>query len=214
MTKIIQILKVTSLTCISLTVFAYWQSFKSKDEKRVQFCQTTKSLTEIAVNQDDLDGVKYREGTIFTQVSLDANKKISVFVFPQALSAKTWSKATPSLIKYIGKGGDNNWREWLIPDNFYLLEVPTKATGLAFGRLCYRNGDVGVQTIKKLEQVSPNKILINDKSYISLPSPLPTINSSHIIVNAGSDRRDILGGKTEVYYTTKKIVSQLGTNKQ
>ncbi|AFY36256.1 hypothetical protein Cal7507_5945 [Calothrix sp. PCC 7507] len=133
-----------------------------------------------------------------------------MIIFPQALSARTWLKTPPLSIQYIGKGGDNNWQEWLHPDNFYLVEVPQNSTGLAFGRLCYRNGDVTVQTIKKLKIISQKKIVINDKIYLSLSSSLPTINSSHIIVNAGSDRRDILGLKTEVYYTTEKIVNQPG----
>jgi hypothetical protein len=203
--KIIRIFIATSLISISLTVLVYWQSLKSRDEQRAQFCQTAKSLTAIEVKQYDADGVKYRQGTRFSQLSLDINRKIPVFVFPQALSRNTWFPLASSSIKYVGQGGDNNWQDWLSRDNYYLLEVPEKATGLAFGRLCYRNGDVGVIAIKNLAKISPNKVVINHKIYLSVSSPLPLINSSHIIVNTGSDRRDILGENTEVYYTTEKI---------
>jgi hypothetical protein len=103
----------------------------------------------------------------------------------------------------LAKVVDGTWQEWLRPDYFYLLAVPPQATGLAFGRLCYRNGDVDVESIKKLQQVSYRKIVINDKIYLSHTSSLTKKNPYHLIVNTGSNHRDSLGTQTEVYFTTK-----------
>ncbi|MFH7027511.1 MAG: hypothetical protein ACHBN1_19455 [Heteroscytonema crispum UTEX LB 1556] len=110
-----------------------------------------------------------------------------------------------SSIQYIGKGGDDGWQEWLRPDYFYLLQVPRQATGLAFGRLCYRNGDAEVEFIKKLKQIFTGKIIINDKIFLSHSSPLPTINPSTVIVNTGSNELDSLGTQTDVYFTTASL---------
>ncbi|AFY47990.1 hypothetical protein Nos7524_2140 [Nostoc sp. PCC 7524] len=204
--RFVQILIVLSFISISFLTFLQVNSWQLKDAKRVKFCSRAKPLTAIATDQYDVNGVKYRGGTLFRKIALKPQRTIPVIIFPQSLSAKVWFKFPQSSIYYLGWGGDKSWQEWLQSDNFYLLEVPPQVKGLAFGRLCYRNGDVGVHTIHKLEQIAPQKLVINDKIYLSLASPLAEINSSHIIVNAGSDRRDILGGKTEVYFTTEDMI--------
>ncbi|WP_256973608.1 hypothetical protein [Nostoc sp. T09] len=168
-------------------------------------CHSSKTLTQIAVKNYDNSGVKFRDGTYIIKVSLSGKKELKVIIFPKALSSQTWSKVPQSSIQYIGKGGDDSWQEWLHPDYFYLLTVPPQATGLAFGRLCYRNGDVDVESIKKLKQISSGKIIINDKIYVLHSSPLPTINPYSVIVNTGSNYRDTLGTQTEVYFTTDKL---------
>ncbi|MBD2364549.1 hypothetical protein H6G36_25805 [Anabaena minutissima FACHB-250] len=208
--RVAWILIVLGLISISFLIFFQINSFQSKDANRVKFCKSAKALTAkpevIAVEKYDGNGVKYRGGTLFRKISLEPHKTIPVIIFPQSLSAKVWLKFPQSSIHYLGRGGEKSWQEWLSSDHFYLLEVPPQVTGLAFGRLCYRNGDVGVKTIKKVEKISANKIVINDEIHLSLTSPLPKISSSHIIVNAGSDRRDTLGLKTEVYFTAEKFV--------
>lgn len=204
--RVVWILIVLSFISISFLIFWQINSWQVKDAKRVKFCANTKSLTVIATDKYDANGVKYRGGTLFRKLSLQPDRTIPVVIFPQSLSAKVWLKLPQSSIYYLGRGGDKSWQEWLSSDHFYLLEIPPQVKGLAFSRLCYRNGDVGVQTIQKLEKLSPQKIVINQNIDISLTAPLPQINSSHILVNAGSDRRDILGGKTEVYFTTEDMV--------
>ncbi|WP_225895757.1 hypothetical protein [Dendronalium phyllosphericum] len=116
-----------------------------------------------------------------------------------------WLKVSPSSIQYIGKGGDDSWQEWLRPDYFYLLQVLPQVTALAFSRLCYRNGDVKVESLKKLKQISSRKVIINDKIYLSVSSPLPKINPDSVIVNTGSNRLDTLGTQTEVYFTRENL---------
>lgn len=165
-------------------------------------CHPSKRLTQIEVKNYDDYGVNWREGTYDAKLSLFGNKKLKVFIFPKALSAQIWSKVPQSSIQYLGKGGDGTWQEWLRPDYFYLLAVPPQATGLAFGRLCYRNGDVDVESIKKLKQVSHRKIVINDKIYLSHSYSIPTMNPYSVIVNTGSNQLDSLGTQTEVYFTT------------
>ena len=194
-----------SLICLTLVCSIFFASFPSQNHQRTNLCHSTKLLTQIEVNNYDFHGVKFRDGTFSIKVSLDAKRELKVIIFPKALSPQTWSKVPQSSIQYLGKGGDDTWQEWLRPDYFYLLAVPPQATGLAFGRLCYRNGDVDVESIKTLKQISPKKMIINHKIYLSLPSQLPKIYPYNVIVNTGSNRLDTLGTQTEVYFTTKNL---------
>jgi hypothetical protein len=197
--RLLKIFIPASLIFIGITVF---NNFQAPDTKRLNFCRMAKSLTQIEAQNYDADGVKLRGGTFFRKVSLENKKEVKIIIFPEALSSKQWSKFPQSLIQYIGQGGDNGWQEWLRPDYFYLLEVPPQATALAFGRLCYRNGDAEVESIKNLKQVSPGKIIINNKIYLSHSSPLPNINPFTVIVNTGSNKLDSLGTQTEVFFRT------------
>jgi hypothetical protein len=201
--RLLKIFIPTSLIFISIVVF---NNFQAPDKKRANFCRMAKLLTEILVKNYDADGVKLRGGTFFRKVAFD-KKKLKIIIFPEALSPQNWSKVPQSSIKYVGKGGDNGWQEWLRPDYFYLLEVPPQATGLAFGRLCYRNGDAEVESIKNIKQVSPGKTIINHKIYLSHSSSLPTTNPFTVIVNTGSNKLDSLGTQTEVYFTTTELTS-------
>lgn len=203
--KVHRLLKIFALICLSALCLVVWANFQSPDSKRANFCRTAKPLTEIQVNYYDDLGIYWHSGTFTRKVFLDGKGQIKVIIYPRGLSPQTWSKISPSSIQYIGKGGDASWKEWLRPDYFYLLEVPTKATALAFGRLCYRNGDVEVQSIKKLKKMLLGKLIINDKINLSYLNPLPKINSSTVIVNTGSNRLDTLGTQTEVYFTTANI---------
>ncbi|MBD2613507.1 hypothetical protein H6G94_19880 [Nostoc punctiforme FACHB-252] len=180
-------------------------NLRSPDDKRLDFCSSLKSLNQIEVKDYDNNGIKWRQGTFTTKVSFGDRQELKVIIFPEALSPKIWSTVSQSSIQYIGDGGDNNWREWLSPDYFYLLAVPPKTTALAFGRLCNRNGDVEVEPIKKLQNISPTKIIINDKIYLSVSSPLPAIKPYTVIVNTGSNRLDTLGTQTEVYFTKENL---------
>ena len=96
-------------------------------------------------------------------------------------------------------------RERLSPDYFYLLEVPEGAKGLAFGRLCYKNGDATVYSIRNWKQLEDNKISINGKMTIEHSPPLTKINSAHILVNTSSNQKDSLGNVTQVYFTKQKV---------
>lgn len=202
--KVHRLLKIFALICLSALCLVVWASFQSPDSKRANFCRTAKPLTEIQVNNYDDLGIYWHSGTFTRKVSLNG-KGVKVIIFPRGLSSQTWSKISPTSIQYIGKGGDASWKEWLRPDYFYLLEVPTKATALAFGRLCYRNGDVEVQSIKKLKKTFLGKLIINDKINLSYLNLLPKINLSTVIVNTGSNPLDTLGTQTEVYFTTANI---------
>ncbi len=190
------------LVFISMIVLV---NLRSPDDKRLDFCSSLKSLNQIEVKDYDNNGIKWRQGTFTTKVSFGYGQELKVIIFPEALSPKIWSTVSQSSIQYIGDGGDNNWREWLSPDYFYLLAVPPKTTALAFGRLCNRNGDVEVEPIKKLQNISPTKIIINDKIYLSVSSPLPAIKPYTVIVNTGSNRLDTLGTQTEVYFTKENL---------
>ncbi|MDZ8107454.1 MAG: hypothetical protein RM338_17800 [Nostoc sp. DedQUE12a] len=180
-------------------------SLRSPDDKRLDFCSSLKPLNQIEVKDYDNNGIKSRQGTFTTKVSFGDRQELKVVIFPKALSPKIWSTVSQSSIQYIGNGGDNNWREWLSPDYFYLLAVPPQTTALAFGRLCNRNGDVEVEPIKKLQKISPTKIIINDKIYLSVSSPLPAIKPYTVIVNTGSNPLDTLGTQTEVYFTKENL---------
>jgi hypothetical protein len=213
MMKANRLLKTFIPVCLTLICIIVFVSFQSPNNKRAKFCRSAKPLTQIKVKNYNANGVKLRGGTFFRKVLLDSKKELKVVIFPEALSPQTWSKIPQTSIQYIGKGGDGNWQEWLRPDYFYLLEVPPEATGLAFGRLCYRNGDAEVESIKNLKKISSDKIVINNKMHLSHSSPLPTINSYTVIVNTGSNRLDSLGTQTEVYFTKenfKTIVSKTG----
>ncbi|MDZ8081564.1 MAG: hypothetical protein RMX35_21170 [Nostoc sp. DcaGUA01] len=190
------------LAFISMIVLV---NLRSPDDKRLDFCNSLKPLNQIEVKDYDNNGIKSRQGTFTTKVSFGDRRELKVVIFPKALSPNIWSKVSQSSIQYIGNGGDNNLQEWLSPDYFYLLEVPPQATALAFGRLCNRNGDVEVESIKKLEKISPTKIIINDKIYLSVLSSIPTIKPYTVIVNTGSNRLDTLGTQTEVYFTKENL---------
>ncbi|AFY43087.1 hypothetical protein [Nostoc sp. PCC 7107] len=206
--KIHRLWKTFVLICLTLICLIIWNNFQSPDYQRAKFCHSTKPLTEIQANNYDNLGIYWHSGTFIRKVSLDDIGEIKVIIFPRGLSPQTWSKIYSSSIQYIGKGGDNSWQEWLRPDYFYLLEVPQQATALAFGRLCYRNGDVEVESIKKITPTSLGNISVNDKIYLSHLYPLPKVNSSTVIVNTGSNRQDTLGTQTEVYFTTVKLPAE------
>ncbi|MDZ7961329.1 MAG: hypothetical protein RMY34_26190 [Aulosira sp. DedQUE10] len=180
--------------------------FQSKQNQRSQFCSSAKPLTEIEVKEYEANGIKLRQGTFFHKILVN-NQKLSIVVFPEALSDKIWQKLPLSSIQYISSGGDaDSLQEWLSPDYYYLLQVPTQATGLAFAKLCYRNGDVTVYPVNKVQKVSANKIVINDKINLANPQIIPKVNQSYVVVNAGSDRRDTPGSETEVYFTIENPV--------
>ncbi|MDZ8189171.1 MAG: hypothetical protein RMX96_30570 [Nostoc sp. ChiSLP02] len=203
--KIYRLAKIFILIFLAFISAIALLHFKSPDEKRGNFCSSFKALNQTPVKHYDMNGIKWRQGTFNTKVFLNEQREIKVIIFPQALSPKIWSEVPQASIQYIGNGGDNNWREWLSPDYFYLLTVPPQTTALAFGRLCNRNGDVEVEPIKKLEKISDTKIIINNKIYLSVSSPVPTINQYSVIVNTGSNRLDTLGIQTEVYFTKEKL---------
>lgn len=128
---------------------------RSRSVHRDLGCHHAAPLTEIAVDRYDPNGVKSHGGTRLRQVSLNAMRYVPAIIFPQALAPQSWTKLPSSSIVYLGQGGDaRSWCDRWRPDYFYALEVPPQATGLAFGRLCYRNGDVTVQSIDKLEETS------------------------------------------------------------
>lgn len=203
--KIHRLLKTFVPVCLILICLIVWVSFQSPDHKRAKFCLNAKPLSQIQVNHYDDLGIYWHSGTFTRQVSLDDKKEIKVIIYPRALSPNAWEKISSSSIQYIGKGGDDSWKELLRPDYFYLLEVPKQATALAFGRLCYRNGDVEVVPLKKIQKTYLEKTIINNKIYLSSSSSLPKVNSSTVIVNTGSNHRDTLGTATEVYFTTANI---------
>ncbi|MBE9210680.1 hypothetical protein IQ244_30090 [Nostoc sp. LEGE 06077] len=206
--KLHRVLKIFAPLCLAVICLIIWVNSQSPDFKRSKFCRTTKPLTEIQANNYDNLGIYWHSGTFTRKVFLDGKGEIKVIIFPRGLSPQNWSKISSSSIQYIGKGGDDSWQEWLRPDYFYVLEVPKQATALAFGRLCYRNGDVEVESIKKLTPTSLGKISINNKIYLSHLYPLPKINSSTVIVNTGSNRLDTLGIQTEVYFTTVDLPTE------
>ncbi|MDY6901711.1 MAG: hypothetical protein SWZ49_27075 [Cyanobacteriota bacterium] len=207
-------LLLTTLIAISGICLKLFNDNKAKQAKRAEYCQKSQPLTKVDVKNYDKNGVKKREGaevkvdggTFYRQVSFKSKPVVSVVIFPEALDGKKWSKVPQSTIKYLGKGGDgDSLREWLSPDYFYLLEVPSDAKGLAFGRLCYKNGDATVYSIRNWKQEENNKITINHKITLEHPTPLPKINPAHILVNTSSNQKDILGDVTEVYFTKERV---------
>lgn len=203
-------LLLTTLIAVIGIFLKIFNDNRVKQAQRPEYCQKKMELTKLEAKKYDKNGIKKREGadvkvnggTMYKQVSFKTKPIVQVVIFPEALDGKTWSKVPQSSIKYIGKGGDgNSWREWLSPDYFYLLEVPEGTKGLAIGRLCYKNGDATVYSIRKWKQLENNKISFNSKITLEHPTPLPTINPAHILVNAGSNKKDSLGDATEVYFT-------------
>jgi hypothetical protein len=211
---IFKTLLLTALIAVIVTCVKLFHDNRIKQAKRVEFCREKKLLTQVKAEKYDNNGVKKREGakvkvdggTFYRQVSFKTKPVVSVVIFPEALDAKKWSKVPQSSIKYIGKGGDgNSLGEWLSPDYFYLLEVPDNAKGLAFGRLCYHNGDATVYSIRKWKETGSNKISINGKIHIEHSTSLPKINPAHILVNTGSNQKDSLGDATEVYFSKERV---------
>ncbi|MDY6937479.1 MAG: hypothetical protein SWY16_07420 [Cyanobacteriota bacterium] len=203
--KSIPLVKISAAIAFGAIVLGIvgFSSFRWRYVRRAQFCDRATPLDEVEVDGYGPSGAALRQGTILREVIIQGDRKIDILVIPKALSSQTWSKLPSSAIEYLGKGGDRySLSEWLRPDYFYRLDVPANATGLAFGRLCHRNNDVTVMAIETLEEIAPKKININDEAYLSTPANLREIEASEIFVNAGSDRRDILGEVTEVYFTT------------
>jgi len=204
----------TTLIAVVGTSFKIFNDNRVKKAKRADFCAKAKPLTQLKLENYDKNGIKKRSGagvkvdggTFYRQVSFKSKPVVPVVIFPEALDGKKWSKVPQSKIKYIGKGGDgDSLREWLSPDYFYLLELPEGAKGLAFGRLCYKNGDATVYSIRNWKQEENNKITINRQITLEHPTPLPKINPAHILVNASSNQKDSLGDVTEVYFTKERI---------
>ncbi|MEB3216519.1 MAG: hypothetical protein VKN72_09845 [Nostocales cyanobacterium 94392] len=207
-------LLLTSMIAVTGVLVKFIFDNQLKKTKRAEYCRNKQPLIQIKAEKYDKNGVTKRGGagvkvdggTFYRQVSFRNKPIVSVVIFPEALDGKRWLEVPQSSIKYLGKGGDgNSLREWLSPDYFYLLEVPENAKSLAFARLCYKNGDATVYSIKNWKQTGSNRILINDKIYLEHPTYLPKINPAHILVNAGSNQKDSLGDATEVYFTTEKL---------
>ena len=207
-------LLLTTLIAVSGICLKLFNDNRVKQAKRADYCSKAKPLTQVKVNKYDQNGLKEREGaevkvdggTFYRQVSFKSKPVVPVVIFPEALDINKWAKVPQSAIKYIGKGGDgNSLREWFSPDYFYLVQVPEGAKGLAFGRLCYKNGDATVYSIRNWKQGENNKITINGKITLEHPTPLPKINPAHILVNASSNQKDSLGDATEVYFTKKRV---------
>jgi hypothetical protein len=207
-------LLLTTLIAVSGICLKLFIDNRAKQAQRAEFCQKSTPLTKVDAKNYDRSGVKKREGpevkidggTFYRQVSFKSKPVVSVVIFPEALDINKWAKVPQSAIKYIGKGGDgNSLRELVSPDYFYLVQVPEVAKGLAFGRLCYKNGDVTVHSIRNWKQEGDNKITINGKITIEHPTPLPKINPAHILVNASSNQKDSLRDATEVYFTKNRV---------
>ena len=207
-------LLLTTLIVVIGVCLKLFNDNRLKQAKRADYCSKSTELTQVKVKKYGKNGLKEREGakvkvdggTFYRQVSFKTKPVVSVVIFPEALDGKKWSKVPQSAITYIGKGGDgDSLREWLSPDYFYLLEVPSGAKGLAFGRLCYKNGDATVYSIRNWQQLKGNKISINNKINLEHPTPLPKINPAHILVNTGSNQKDSLGDATEVYFTKERV---------
>jgi hypothetical protein len=207
--KLVTLSKIgTTAIAIGLTAIGL-AGDRSVSVQRTLRCDYAKPLTENAIEGYDANGVKVGGGTFWIHVIPNETQDIPAIVFPRALSPQIWTKLPSSAITYVGKGGDErSWRDRWSPDYFYGLEVPPKATGLAFSRLCYRRGDVTVHSIKTWEEDSQDKeIIVNHQINLS-DVAIPTRHPFQILVNAGSDRRDILGVQTEVYFTTHPLESQ------
>ncbi|MEL6457447.1 MAG: hypothetical protein AAFX46_19645 [Cyanobacteria bacterium J06636_27] len=207
-------LLLTTLIAVSGICLKLFHDNKVKQAKRTEFCQKSKPLNKVKAKNYDKSGVKQREGpevkvdggTFYRQVSFKSKPVVSVVIFPEALDINKWAKIPQSAIQYLGKGGNSDsLQEWLSPDYFYLLEVPSDAKGLAFGRLCYKNGDVTVYSIRNWKQLEDNKISINGKIHLEHTTPLPKINPAHILVNTSSNQKDSLGDAAEVYFTKQKV---------
>lgn len=198
-------LLLTTLIAIIGTSLKLFSDNQSKAAKQAEICRKTKSLTQEKLKEYDRNGLKEGKGTFYQQVSFKTKPVVPVVKFPEALNGKKWSKVTQSSIKYIGKGGRKSLGEWFSPDYFYLLEVPSDAKGLAFGKLCYIDGNPAVYSIRKWKELENNKISINGKITLEHPTPLPKINPGHILVNTSSNQKDSLGDATEVYFTKERV---------
>ena len=207
-------LLLTTLIAVSGICLKLFNDNRVKQAKRADYCAKTKPLTQFKAKKYDKNGIKKREGlevkvdggTFYRQVSFKSKPVVPVVIFPEALDINKWAKIPQSAIKYLGKGGDgDNLREWLSPDYFYLLEVPADAKGLAFGRLCYKNGDATVYSIRNWKQLEDNQISINGQITLEHSTPLPKINPAHILVNTSSNQKASLGDVTEVYFTKQRV---------
>ena len=194
-------LLLTTLVAVSGICLKLFNDNRVKQANRSEYCSKTKPLNQVKAKKNDSNGLKEREGaevkvdggTFYRQVSFKSKPVVPVVIFPEALDINKWAKVSQSAIQYLGKGGDgDSLREWLSPDYFYLLEVPEDAKGLAFGRLCYKNGDATVYSIRNWKQLEDNTISINGKITLEHPTPLPKINPAHILVNTSSNQKDSL----------------------
>ena len=207
-------LLLTTLVAVSGICLKLFNDNRVKQANRGEYCSKTKPLNQVKAKKYDRNGLKEREGaevkvdggTFYRQVSFKSKPVVPVVIFPEALDINKWAKIPQSAIKYLGKGGDgDNLREWLSPDYFYLLQVPDDARGLAFSRLCYKNGDATVYSIRNWKQLEDNQISINGKITLEHSTPLPKINPAHILVNTSSNKKDSLGDVTEVYFTKNRV---------
>ena len=171
-----------------------------KKAKLAELCGKRESLTQIKPDKYDRNGLKEGEGTFYDQVSFKSKPVVSVVINPEALDVNKWAKVPQSAIKYIGKED-----KWFSPDHFYLVQVPSDAKSLALGKPCYGDGLATVYSIRKWKQTEGNKISINNKITLEYSTPLPKINPAHILVNIGSDKQDVLGSVTEVYFIKERV---------
>lgn len=183
---------------------------------RSQTCIIEQNLTAVEVNDYDPNGITAHKNTFVRKIPIpQRQERIPIVVFPEAVSADTWEPLPSHNLSYLGKGGEENWHDWISPDHYYLLDIPQSATALAFSRLCYRNGDVGFDKNNRFEvrpshpligSFSKKAIVINERITIKAPR-LPSERSRNfpILVNAGSDKRDALITQTHVYYTTEPV---------
>lgn len=191
------------LTTLIAVIGTSWKLFndnQAKNAKSTELCSKNKKLTQVNPEKYDRSGLKEGENTVYDQVSFKSKPVVSVVINPEALDVNKWAKVPQSAIKYIGKED-----KWFSPDNFYLVQVPIDAKGLALGKPCYGDGDVAVYSIRKWDVVEDNKISINGKITLEHTTPLPKINPAHILVNIGSNEQDVLGSMTEVYFIKEKV---------
>jgi len=192
---------------------ARWHGLSYRES---QTCITEQKLTAINVTDYGPNGIVSHKNTFVRKIPIPRRKeRVPIVVFPQALSGETWQPLPAENIRYLGKGGEENWHDWISPDHYYLLNIPESATALAFARLCYRNGDVGFDKNNRFEvrptesvtgRLSHKTVVINQRITIKAPE-LPSERSRNfpILVNAGRDKRDALITQTPVYYTTEPV---------
>ncbi len=190
----------TTLVAVIGTSLKLFNDNQAQAVKKAGLCSEIKPLTQNKAEKYDRNGLKESEGTFYDQVSFKSKPVVSVVINPEALDVNKWAKVPQSAIKYIGKED-----EWLSPDNFYLVEVPSDAKALALGKPCHGDGNAAVHSIRKWDVAEDNKISINGKINLEHPTPLPKINPAHILVNTGSDEQDSLGGVTEVYFSKERV---------
>ena len=136
---------ITAVIGISLKLF---NDNQSKAVKKADLCGGKKPLTQNKAEKYDINGLKESEDTFYDQVSFKSKPVVSVVINPEVLDGKKWLKVPQSAIKYVGKEN-----EWFNSNNFYLLEVPSDAKGLAFAKLCYGDGNLAVSLYQKVETV-------------------------------------------------------------